>query len=146
MKRLIARGYRAKNRPSGYKITHKFQRNLGGSIPSNVIDQSLPGFEAPEEASNWIARGNNESNSLYIRRCAETGQKVHPARFPAALPEFFVKLLTEEDDLIVDTFAGSNTTGWVSESLQRRWLTFELDSAYVKNSELRFGELLRSGR
>ena len=138
MKRLIARGYRAKDRPSGYKITHKFQRDLGGSIPSNVIQHALPGLDAVEEASNWLVRGNNESNSLYIRLCAETGQKVHPARFPAALPEFFIKLLSDQEDVVVDPFAGSNTTGCVAETLRRHWLSFELDPAYVENSELRF--------
>jgi len=142
MKRLIARGYRAKARPSGYKITNKFQRDLGGSIPSNVIAHALPGLEAVEEASNWIIRGNNESNSLYIRRCAETGQKVHPARFPSALPEFFIKLLSDEGDVVVDAFAGSNTTGSVAENLRRQWLSFELDRSYVQNSELRFEEVL----
>ena len=146
MKRLIARGYRAKDRPSGYKITHKFQRDLGGSIPANVIQHALPGLEAAEEASNWIVRGNNESNSLYIRRCAEMRQKVHPARFPAALPEFFMKLLSNEDDVVVDPFAGSNTTGSVAETSRRRWLSFELDPAYVENSQLRFEESSRSAQ
>ena len=122
MLRLIARGYRAKDRPSGYKITGKFRNHRGGAIPSNLIE-----------------RGNNESNSGYIRRCAEAGQKVHPARFPSALPEFFTKLLTTPGDLVIDPFAGSNTTGAVAESLQRRWLSFELLDSYVDNSRLRFG-------
>ncbi len=121
MLRLIARGYRAKDRPSGYKITGKFRNHRGGAIPSNLIE-----------------RGNNESNSGYIRRCAEVGQKVHPARFPAALPEFFIKLLSDPGDLVVDPFAGSNTTGAVAESLSRRWLSLEILPAYVENSRLRF--------
>lgn len=121
MLRLIERGYRAKERPSGHKITAKFQVNHGGAIPSNVIE-----------------RGNNESNSEYIRRCAETGQKAHPARFPAALPEFFVKFLTDPGDCVVDPFAGSNTTGAVAESLGRRWMSFENEPRYVENSKLRF--------
>lgn len=65
--------------------------------------------------------------------------KVHPARFPAALPEFFIKFLTEPGDLLVDPFAGSNTTGSVAEGLDRRWLAFELEHRYVENSRLRFG-------
>jgi DNA modification methylase len=121
MLRLIQRGYRAKMRPSGHNITGKFQKNLGGSIPANVIE-----------------RGNNESNSSYIKRCAETGQAAHPARFPAALPEFFVKLLTEENDVVLDPFAGSNMTGSTAEQLNRRWLAFELEKRYVSNSKLRF--------
>jgi DNA modification methylase len=122
MKRLLKRGYRVKKRPSGHNITAKFSRDQGGSIPSNVL-----------------VRGNNESNSEYIRLCGEHGMKAHPARFPAALPEFYIKLLTRPGDLVVDPFAGSNTTGSVAESLQRRWLAFESEARYVENSKLRFG-------
>jgi site-specific DNA-methyltransferase (cytosine-N4-specific) len=120
MKRLLVRGYRAKERPSGHKITNKF-KDKGGSIPSNMIE-----------------RGNNESNSNYIRLCAERGLKPHPARFPAALPEFFIKFLTEPDALVVDPFAGSNTAGSVAESFRRRWLAFELEPKYIETSRLRF--------
>lgn len=122
MLRLIDRGYRAKLRPSGHNITGKFQRNLGGSIPPNVIE-----------------RGNNESNSEFMKLCKERGVKVHPARFPAALPEFFTKMLTEPGDLVVDPFAGSNTTGRVAEDLDRRWIASELSDAYARASGLRFG-------
>ncbi len=125
MMRLIERGYRAKDRPSGHKITHKFQKNHGGAIPPNVIE-----------------RGNNESNSGYIKRCAAVGQKAHPARFPAALPEFFIKFLTDERQLVLDPFAGSNTTGAVAESLGRRWLAFDNEPKYVANSRLRFNTLV----
>ena len=120
MRRLLVRGYRAKDRPSGHKITNKFT-DKGGSIPSNMID-----------------RGNNESNSDYIRLCEERGLKPHPARFPAALPEFFIKLLTDPEDLVLDPFAGSNTTGAVAEALRRRWLGFEVEPKYVETSRLRF--------
>jgi len=120
MKRLLVRGYRAKERPSGHKITNKFT-DKGGSIPSNMIE-----------------RGNNESNSDYIRLCGERGLKPHPARFPAAVPEFFVKLLTDPDDLVLDPFAGSNMTGSVAERLRRRWLGFELEPKYIETSRLRF--------
>jgi DNA modification methylase len=46
-------------------------------------------------------------------------------RFPAALPKFFLKLLTDEGDLVLDPFAGSNTTGAVAEALHRRWIAVE---------------------
>jgi DNA modification methylase len=124
MKRLIERGYRAKVRPSGHVITSKFQRDHGGSIPSNLIE-----------------RGNNESNSAYIKACASAGVRPHPARFPAAIPKFFVKLLTDPDAIVLDPFAGSNTTGAVAQDLGRRWLSFELDSGYTQSSRLRFDGL-----
>jgi DNA modification methylase len=86
-----------------------------------------------------LERGNNESNSEYIRLCEAYGQKPHPARFPGALPEFYIKLLTRPSDLVVDPFAGSNTSGAIAERLQRRWLSFEAEQKYVENSRLRFG-------
>jgi site-specific DNA-methyltransferase (cytosine-N4-specific) len=44
-------------------------------------------------------------------------------------------------DLVLDPFAGSNTTGAVAQSLNRRWLAFEIESKYVESSRLRFPEL-----
>jgi site-specific DNA-methyltransferase (cytosine-N4-specific) len=123
MLRLIERGYKAKTRPSGWNITGKFQKNHGGSIPPNLIEA-----------------GNNDSNGAYMKRCKDAGIKPHPARFPATLPDFFMRLLTDEGDVIVDPFAGSNTTGRVAENLGRRWLGFELDREYVRASRFRFDD------
>jgi site-specific DNA-methyltransferase (cytosine-N4-specific) len=47
-------------------------------------------------------------------------------------------MLTDQNDLVVDIFAGSNTTGQVAEASHRRWLGFELDRKYVAASALRF--------
>lgn len=122
MIRLIARGYRATKRPSGHNITSKFRNHRGGAIPSNLIE-----------------RGNNESNSDYIRECRRLGLRVHPARFPAALPEFFIKLVTRPGELVLDPFAGSNITGRVAEDLRRLWLAIEIDDQYLRTSAVRFG-------
>jgi site-specific DNA-methyltransferase (cytosine-N4-specific) len=122
MKRIIERGYKAKVRPSGHNITAKFKKDLGGAIPANLI-----------------VRGNNESNSTYIKACRDLGVKIHPARYPAAIPEFFIKLVTRPDALVMDPFSGSNTTGRVAEDLGRRWLAVDIDAAYVRASSVRFG-------
>jgi site-specific DNA-methyltransferase (cytosine-N4-specific) len=123
MRRLIRKGVKTARRPSGHNITRKFSRDHGGSIPSNLI-----------------ISGNNESNSHYIQRCRETGVQPHPARFPASLPAFFIKFLAPPDGLVLDIFAGSNTTGAVAERLGRRWLAFELDRGYLESSRFRFEE------
>jgi len=47
-------------------------------------------------------------------------------------------LLSQQGDLVVDPFSGSNTVGFVAESLGRRWLGFEIDPAYASGSRLRF--------
>jgi DNA modification methylase len=121
MKRLIKRGVKKTVRPSGHNITDKFATDKGGSIPSNLIEC-----------------GNNESNSFYMKESKRRGHKIHPARFPATLPEFFVKFLTNQGDTVLDPFAGSNTTGRVAESLGRKWVAIEKDAVYAEDSQLRF--------
>lgn len=121
MQNLIKNGYKPKLRPSGHDISDKFQKDNAGSIPSNLLQFA-----------------NTASTSQYLRRCEEEGVKPHPARFPNALPEFFIKLLTNPGDMILDPFAGSNVTGEVAESMGRQWISIELDENYVEGSKFRF--------
>ena len=121
MKRLIKRGVKQTVRPSGHIINGTFASDRGGSIPSNLIQC-----------------GNNESNSTYIKNSKIAGTKIHPARFPAELPRFFIEFLTNPGDMVLDPFAGSNTTGHVAEGLGRKWIGVELSQEYALESRLRF--------
>jgi DNA modification methylase len=126
MKKLIkdpAAYYSPAKRPSGHDIGSSFGKDNGGAIPSNLLQIS-----------------NAEASSKYLKLCKEVGIKAHPARFPAKLPEFFIRFLTEKNDLVVDIFAGSNTTGYVAEKEGRRWLAFEQIPEYLSASIFRFME------
>lgn len=132
MARLSQRGVRRTTRPSGHNIKPSFGKvEPGGSIPPNIVEEELP--------TDLLKFGNNAANDLYTERCKEAGIEIHPARFPAALPEFFIKLLTKEGDIVLDPFAGSNTTGAAAERLQRRWIAVENVEAYLEASKFRFG-------
>lgn len=132
MERLARRGVVRTTRPSGHAIKASFaDTSQGGSIPPNVIEDGL-------EPANWLRFGNNAANDAYTQRCKQAGLKLHPARFPAALPEFFVKLTTGPEDVVLDPFAGSNTTGAVCERLGRRWLAIEREHDYLRGSVHRF--------
>lgn len=131
MLRLNKRGVKATTRPSGYNIKESFDKlHAGGSIPANVIEEDL--------AETMLKFGNNSSNDAYTKLCKNNGQKIHPARFPSALPEFFIKLLTDEYDTVLDPFAGSNTSGAVAEKLSRCWLAFDTVEDYLETSRYRF--------
>jgi site-specific DNA-methyltransferase (cytosine-N4-specific) len=124
MKKLLADPaafYTPKLRPSGHDISEGFGKDNGGAIPSNLLQ--IP---------------NSESNSGYLTGCKALGLTGHPARFPAKLPEFFIRMLTEPGDIVVDIFAGSNTTGMVAEVERRRWLAFDLSTDYLAASSFRF--------
>jgi hypothetical protein len=51
---------------------------------------------------------------------------------------FFIKMLTDEDDVVLDIFGGSNTTGFTAEALRRKWITFEINQDYLSSSAIRF--------
>lgn len=121
MNALLKNGYKAKLRPSGHDISEKFNTDNGGSIPPNLLELA-----------------NTESNSHYMKRCKELGIKPHPARFPKAFADFFIKFLTNEGDIVIDPFAGSNTTGFAAEELKRRWKSFEINEPYLEGSKIRF--------
>jgi DNA modification methylase len=139
---LMKNGYSAKLRPSEHQISTKFGTDNGGAIPPNIFSDSDFEYEIGEPLPmSVIAASNTSSNDSYLRRCREAGIQPHPARFPAALPEFVINLCTEENDLVLDPFGGSNTTGYVAQRLRRRWLTIESDQNYLDGSRLRFPEI-----
>ena len=121
MKGLLKNGYDAKLRPSGHDISDKFSSNNGAAIPPNLI-----------------AIANTESNSPYLKKCKEKGIKPHPARFPIDLPEMFIRMLTDEGDMVLDPFGGSCVTGEAAERLNRKWACVELEEDYIEGAKLRF--------
>lgn len=125
MRRLLEeRKYNAGKRPSEHSISQEsFFVDNGGAIPSNVLTYA-----------------NTSASDTYLKYCRANDFEFHPARMPKELAEFFIKFLTEPGDTVVDPFAGSNTTGFVSESLGRRWIAVEADPNYVQGSVGRFGE------
>ena len=113
--------YKPKQRPSGHDIGERFGNDNGGAIPSNLLQIS-----------------NTESNSRYLRLCKAVNATIHPARFPEKLPAFFIEFLTDPNDIVLDIFAGSNTTGATAEAAKRLWVSFELDRSYLATSAFRF--------
>ena len=134
MIRLNKRKPRETTRPGGYIIKQSFaDLSTGGSIPPNVIEE--------DAVEDMLRFGNNAANDRYTLKCKEAGAKIHPARFPAALPDFFIRLLTDRDDIVLDPFAGSNTLGMVAEKLCRRWVAIEMEEDYLRGSKFRFEDL-----
>ncbi|OZI08257.1 site-specific DNA-methyltransferase [Siphonobacter sp. BAB-5385] len=123
MKQLLSsKKYNSGVRPSEHVIGEKsFLSNNNGSIPSNVFSLS-----------------NTSSDTQYAKYCKDNEFPVHPARMPKEIAEFFIRFLTDENDIVFDPFSGSNTTGFVSESLGRQWVSLEKNASYIDGSKGRF--------
>ena len=118
MKRLLTNGYEPKKRPSGHNISNKFQTDNKGSIPPNLL-----------------AVANTSSNDPYVEYCKENKIKIHDARFPHLIPEYFIRLTTNENDIVIDPFCGSGVTGKVANDLKRKWICIDLEKDYCEGSK-----------
>ena len=121
MRHLLKHGYKAKLRPSGHDISANFNRDNGGAVPPNLL-----------------AVAATESNGRYQTFCRDNKLPVHPARFPGLLPEYFIRMLTDRGDSVLDPFGGSCVTGAVAESLGRRWACVEMSEPYLRGAISRF--------
>ena len=119
--RLFKNGYNTGRRPSGHNVSQNWGRDNGGAVPPNLI-----------------AAANTTSDDAYHKFCRKMGIAPHPARFPRRLPEFFIRMLTDKGDLVVDPFGGSCLTGAVAEDLQRKWVCCELRESYLDGALGRF--------
>ena len=138
MKDLLKRGtYNSGRRPSEHNIGKKsFLTDHGGAIPPNVLVSSVE--EMLPDLIEVLPIANTGSNSRFQKYCREHGLPLHPARMPKKLVEFFMDFLTDPGDLVLDPFAGSNTTGVVAEYMKRKWIGIEAKPEYIEASEFRF--------
>lgn len=138
MKDLLKRGtYNSGRRPSEHKIGKKsFLTDHGGAIPPNVLISSVE--EMLPDLIEVLPIANTSSNSRFQKYCRKHGLPLHPARMPKKLVEFFVDFLTDPGDMVLDPFAGSNTTGVVAEYMKRKWMSIEAKPEYIEASEFRF--------
>jgi len=119
---LASQRYNAGLRPSQHRIgATSFLRDNRGAIPSNVLTYA-----------------NTSASDVYQKYCREHGLRPHPARMPIEVAEFFVRFLSDTGDIVMDPFAGSNTTGAAAERLGRYWVSIEPIEEYVAGSRGRF--------
>lgn len=81
--------------------------------------------------ANWVGREMAyPSNVLHL--ATECANKNHSAAFPKELPLWFIKLFTDENDVVLDPFAGSGTTCLAAFEHNRRFVGIELKDEYHK--------------
>ena len=93
-------------------------------------DNSTVGSGFGKNISNWLSRDKAyPSNVLHL--ATECNNKNHSAAFPEELPEWFIKLFTREQDVVLDPFMGSGTTIIVANRMGRHSIGIDLVPEYV---------------
>jgi site-specific DNA-methyltransferase (adenine-specific) len=114
-------------------------KSLGKNDVVRFDSQVGSGFG--KNIANW--RGREKAYPTNVLHLAtECGNKNHSAAFPEALPEWFIKLFTDEGDLVLDPFVGSGTTCAVAQKLRRNSIGIEILAKYcgLAETEIEVGD------
>ena len=104
------------------------------SATDRIRDESRVGSGFGKNVSNWLTREYAyPTNVLHL--ATECSNKSHSASFPITLPSWFIRLFTEENDIVLDPFMGSGTTAVASLDLHRRYVGIEAMKEYVELAE-----------
>ena len=104
-------------------------RNL--SDTDKIRDESKVGSGFGKKISNWIGRDKAFPTNV-LHMATECGNKGHSAVFPKSLPAWFIRLFTEEGDMVLDPFAGSGTTLEAASELNRNSIGIEIDRGFYE--------------
>lgn len=101
------------------------------SDTDKIRDISKVGSGFGKNISHWLSRDKvYPTNVLYL--ATECGNKKHSAAFPVELPEWFIKLFTQEGDTVLDPFMGSGTTVHVATRMCRKAIGIDISEDYYK--------------
>ena len=101
------------------------------SETDRVRDESKHRNGFGKRIENWVGRDMAyPTNVLHL--ATECAGKGHPAAFPLALPAWFIRLFTDENDTVLDPFAGSGTTLVAARGLGRKSIGIDTDAHYCQ--------------
>ena len=101
------------------------------SDTDKIRDNSKVGSGFGKNISNWLTRDKAyPTNVLHL--ATECNNKNHSAAFPEELPEWFIKLFTKENDIVLDPFMGSGTTLIVANRMLRNSIGIEIMHEYYQ--------------
>lgn len=81
------------------------------------------------------------SLSVWNMRPELANRVQHPAPFPVELPHRCIQMFSYKDDVILDPFMGSGTTGVAALQDERMFVGYDTDAKYVKIAEQRIEEV-----
>ena len=110
------------------------------SETDKIRDNAKNGSGFGKNVSNWIGKETVYPTNV-VHLATECNNKQHSAAFPRELPEWFIKLFTQENDIVLDPFMGSGTTIEVANRMKRNSIGIEIISEYYEEFRQQFAPI-----
>lgn len=106
------------------------------SETDKIRDESKVGSGFGKNISNWLNRKKAYPDNV-LHMATESGNKNHSAAFPLGLPEWFIKLFTKSEDIVLDPFLGSGTTAVAAKKFGRHYIGIDISREFCQIAEKR---------
>ncbi len=103
----------------------------GGQAGGRLTQIETKGFTIIKIYGNSIRKDVIESTVETIKG------NVHPAVYPEFIVQELIKLLTKENDIVLDPYLGSGTTAVVAKRLKRNYIGIEIHQEYINYAKQR---------
>ncbi|OQY59069.1 MAG: site-specific DNA-methyltransferase [Desulfobacteraceae bacterium 4572_88] len=110
------------------------------SETDKIRDESKVGSGFGKNISNWVGRKMVYPTNV-LHMATECSNRSHSAAFPLSLPSWFIKLFTEQGDIVMDPFLGSGTTALAAIELDRKYVGIDINEEYLKIARKRTSQV-----
>lgn len=104
---------------------------IGGTLTDNILKFEVGGYnEKALKESETLNSGLEICSNILKVKTESTDRGLHPTQKAVSLMETLIKLVTKENQIVLDPFCGCGTTLVAAKNLNRKYIGFEINKKY----------------
>lgn len=137
---------------NNFEIKDLIRWEKNNPMPRNRDRRFITDYEvaiwAVKKGAKWTFNRIDEAYERPLIKCSITSKKekkngTHPTQKPVAVMEWLIERLSNENDIVLDCFMGSGSTGVACINKNRRFIGIELNKDYFDIANTRIEEEIK---